>query len=73
MQYANSDLENLVPLWDRELPHRLNKLKTDSLRGGDIDVLCAPVREHCVGDLGPLAQDAFRARVIRQGAIKVVL
>jgi len=24
MQYANSDLENLVPLWQRELPNRMD-------------------------------------------------
>ena len=73
MQYANSDLENLVPLWQRELPYRANQPVRDGLLRSDVNVFGAPVGEYGVGDVGTLAQDAFRSRLISQGAVKGTL
>ena len=73
MHYTGSDLENLVPLWNRELPHLVNQPVRDGQVRRDVDVLGASIRKDSVGDVGPLAQDAFRARLVRQGAFKVGL
>lgn len=73
MQYANSDLENLVPIWQRELPNRVNEPVRDRLIGVDVNVLGFPIGQNCIGNVGPLAQDVFGALIIRQGAIQRAL
>lgn len=73
MQYTGSDLENLVPLWNRELPHRVNEPKREGFVRRDVNILGASIGQDMLGNVGPLAQDAFGARVVRQGAIKVTL
>lgn len=73
MQYANSDLENLVPVWQRELPHRGNQPIRDGLIRCDVHVFGASVGQHGVEDVGTLSQDAFRASLISQGAIERTL
>lgn len=73
MQYVNSDLEHLVPLWERKLPNVVNQPVRKRLRSRDIDVLGSPIGEDSVGDIGTFAQDRLRARIIRQGSIKRAL
>jgi len=73
MQYSGSDLENLVPLWQRELPNLTHKPETYGIVRRDVNVLSAPVVEDFLGNIGPLAQDAFSARLISQGAVKSTL
>ena len=73
MQYRGSDLEYLVPLWDRKLPDIVSQPIRDRLSGRDVNVTRSPVCEKLVGDVGPLAQDRFSASIIRQGASKGAL
>lgn len=73
MQYTGSDLEYLVPLWNRELPNRINQPVRDSLFGRDVHVFGATIYQNIVGNAGPLAQDVFRACIISQGAIEGAL
>lgn len=73
MQYSKSDLEHLVPLWERKLPNLMRQPISDRVRSFDIDVARAPIGKDCIGDVGTLAQDRFRARIIRQGAVKEAL
>ena len=70
MQYSDSDLENLVPLWQREIPHLVNKPVSGGILRRDMDILGAAVRKNSLGDAGTLAQDVFRAQIIRQGAVE---
>ena len=73
MQYANSDLENLVPLWQRELPNRMDKPVSGGFVRRNMNVLGAPVGQDGIGNVGPLAQDVFGALIVRQGAVKRTL
>ena len=73
MQYAQSDLENLVPLWERELPNRVDKPVPDRIGGGYVNVFGAAVSKDALRNVGPLAQDAFSALLVSQGAIKRTL
>lgn len=70
MQYTDSDLQNLVPLWQRELPNRVDKPIRQSFVRRNAHILRAAVGQNGVGDVGPLAQDVFGALVVRQGAVK---
>lgn len=73
LQYSNSDLKNLVPLWQRELPNRVDKPVRDRILRRDVNVFGAPIREDALGNIGPLAQDIFGALLISQGAVKRTL
>ena len=73
MQYVGSDLEHLVPLWERKLPNRVGETIRDGQFGSDVDVFGAAVSEDIVWNVGTLAQDRFRARIVRQGAIQKAL
>jgi len=70
MQYVGSDLEHLVPLWERKLPNGVRQPVRDGQLSSDVDVFGAPVGEDVVWNVGTLAQDRFRARIVSQGAIR---
>lgn len=73
MQYANSDLEDLVPLWQRELPNRVYQPVTDSVSGRDVNVSGAPISQNGIWNAGTLAQDVFGSLIIRQGTVERTL
>ncbi len=70
MQYANSDLENLVPIWQRELPNVVHQPVVRGLLGSDVHVLGLAVSQDVLGNTGTLAQDVLGALIVRQGAVK---
>lgn len=57
---------DLVPLWERELGNAMGNPPFDSLSGRYIDVLDASQLKGSLGNASPLAQDVFRARLLRQ-------
>ena len=69
MQYADSDLKNLVPLWQRELAHRVHQPVRDGFGRRNVNILSAPVGQNAVGNVGPLAQDVFGALIVRKEII----
>ena len=73
MQRAHSDLENLIPLWQRELAHLIHQPKIKGSLRRNVDVLSAAGGQSVIGDSRPLAQDALRSEVVRQGAVKGAL
>ena len=73
MQYAKSDLENLVPLWERELAYPIHQSVSGGFLRGDVNVFSSSIRQNGIGNLGALAQDIFGAEVVRQGAVQRTL
>lgn len=70
MDRARLNLNDLLPLWEREIAHPLHEPPLYSLTRRDVDVLEAPIVEDVGGDRSALAQDIFGASVIRQGGLK---
>jgi hypothetical protein len=66
---AKSNLNDLLPPWEREFPHPMHDPILRGLFGIDMNVLRPPIGEQPVRDASTLAQDVFRACVIRQRGI----
>jgi hypothetical protein len=64
-----SDLDDLLPAWERKFPHPVHDPILRGLFGIDMNILRAAIGEQPIGDPGTLAQDVFRACVIRQRGI----
>ncbi len=64
------NLNDFVPLWERELPHPLHEPKFEGLIWRDVDIVDLAVLKDLIGDRTPLAQDFFRASVVRQSGAK---
>ena len=69
MQYANSDLKHLVPLWERKLLDTVRQPIPDRFHRRDVNVTGSAACKDVLGDVGPLAQDRLRARIICQGSV----
>lgn len=64
------NLNDLVPAWERKLPHPIHQPELDSLLRRDEDVAVATRSEDFIGKRRALAQDIFRAKIIRQRSVK---
>lgn len=73
MQYANSDLNHLVPLWERKLPDVMRQPIPDRFHRSNVDIAGSAACKDVLRDVGPLAQDRLRARIVCQGSIKMTL
>lgn len=69
-RWYNSNLENLIPLWEREVPNRVHKSVAESFRGPDMYITKAPGVQQLVRQGGTLAQDFFSALVLSQRGLK---
>ena len=70
---ANStrlDLHDLLPLWQRKLPHPLHQPELDGLARRDTDLAVSPRAQHLGRDVRPLTQDIVGAIIIRQRRIQ---
>jgi hypothetical protein len=65
-----SDLHDLLPLWERKLPHRLYETEPDRLLRRDVDLAVPPGREHVVRNGGILTQDIVRAIIVSQRRVE---
>lgn len=70
MERGRLNLDNLLPLWEREFADLLDKSVFESLGRRDMNISDSAGRENVIGQPRSLTQDAFSAAVIRQGGIK---
>ena len=70
MQRAHLDMKHFLPVWERELDNPVDETEFDRLLGSDVDLLGASFSQKRVGNTCALAQDVFRALIIRQGSSK---
>ena len=66
MQRSNLDLKNFVPPWERKIADSIRETEFDRLLRGDVNISEASGSESVVGDGRTLAQDVFRALIVRQ-------
>jgi len=64
-----SDLNDLMAPWERKFPHPMHDPIVRGLFGVDMNIAGTPLGKQSLRDTGPLAQDVFRSRVVRQGGI----
>ena len=66
MDKPRLNLNDLVPLWEREFHDRMRKSVLDGDFGNDMNVLKSASIQDLVGQPGTLSQDAFGSFVVRQ-------
>lgn len=71
MDRQKLNLNDLMAPWEREVAHPVHDPIRRSVFGVDVNIPEPASGKKVVGDSGPLAQDAFRASVIRQGGVSV--
>lgn len=69
MERPRLNLNDLVPVWERKLPHALHQPELERVLRRDVDILEPASGEGSVIEPGSLAQDVFSAQVIRQGRV----
>ena len=70
MDYRKSNLNNLIPLWERTLPNFMHEPPLESFIRSDEDIPATPSTEDVIGKGTSLAQDIFSALILRQGRLK---
>ncbi len=73
MDKPRLNLNDLVPLWERELLYSVHKSVLESQPRSDVDIFASPSVQDLVGEAGALTQDAFRSLVVRQRGIQSTL
>ena len=66
MQRNNLDLKNFVPPWERKIADSVRETEFDRLLRSDVNVIETSLGQEAVRDVRPLAQDIFRALIVRQ-------
>lgn len=64
MDRPRLNLADILPVWEREIPHPMHQPPLERLTWRDVDILEAPVVENLVRDRRTSAQNAFRARIV---------
>ena len=73
MDQPKLNLNDLLPPWEHELPDAGDETELNRILRTDLHVTHPAGGEYSIGQSRPLAQDIFRALVVRQGRVKVGL
>jgi len=65
-----SNLDNLIPLWERKLAHPMHEPPLESLIRPDMNFPAPPTGENIFGQASTSAQDFFSALIVSQGRLK---
>lgn len=65
-----SNLDNLIPLWEREVANRVHKSVAESFIREDVNLPNPAGAQEGIGQGSTLAQDVFSALVLRQRGFK---
>lgn len=70
MTHLRLDLNDLMPLWQRKLPHLLDEAVLHGPDRRDVDLAVTAGRKDVLRNLAPLTQDVIGAIIIRQRRIQ---